>query len=106
MIFLHTLYQILTTSMIPTANEVESAIKDMFGEMTKAFNLNITVDSDVRPGELVQSQILFTLTGRLSSKLGVNIPNDCYLFSEKKTRKQLSIKEATKKFLTVAKNGK
>lgn len=56
----------------------------------------------------ITSQIQVSIMSRLEDILKVEIPNNCYIFYDKKEKKQLSIKEAAQKLikLTQTRNGK
>jgi hypothetical protein len=82
--------------------EITNAIKDV----NQRFKIGSTVDGDVCPGDSIASQILVTIMGRIGSKLGASIPNNVYIFYDKKSHKQLSIKEAAQKLLNAVTNGK
>jgi len=86
-------------------NEIEGAIKDLVNEIKEALNIQEKIDGDVCPGELIKSDALMTVTGRLNDKLGIAIPLNCYPFVDK-NRKQLSIKDAAKKIFNLQGNGK
>jgi hypothetical protein len=86
---------------------VEGELINLILEAKDKFNIDASISSDARPGSIgISSQVLITIMGRIGHKLGVNIPNSCYIFYDKKERKQLSIKEATQKLIKVAKDGK
>lgn len=87
-------------------NDIEGAIKDLITEIKEALNVQEAIDGDVRPGELIMSDALMTVTGRLGARLGIAIPLNCYPFFDKDNRKQLSIKEAAKKVFNLVKDGK
>lgn len=82
-------------------NVVEKEIIKAVDEIKRKLKIDAVIDSDCRPGEIagIGSQILVTVIGRLASKLGVTIPNGCYIFNDPKTQKKLSVKEATQKLI-------
>ena len=90
-----------------TAERVEKEITSAINEVKRRLKISATVDRDVCPGDIggITSQILLTLIGRISNNLGVTVPNNCYIFHDKATERQLSIKEAAQKLLKAAKNG-
>lgn len=87
-------------------NEIEGAMKDLIIEVKEALNVKESIDGDVCPGELIMSDALMTVTGRLGARLGIAIPLNCYPFFDKDKHKQLSIKEAAKKIFNLVKDGK
>jgi hypothetical protein len=87
-------------------NEIEGAMKDLIIEIKEALNVKEAIDGDVCPGELIMSDALMTVTGRLGAKLGIAIPLNCYPFFDRDNHKQLSIKEAAKKVFNLVKDGK
>lgn len=87
-------------------NEIEGALKDLITEVKEALDIKESIDGDICPGELIMSDALMTVTGRLGTKLGVSIPLNCYPFFDKKNHKQLSIKEAAKKVFNLVEDGK
>ena len=87
-------------------NLVEAEIIKTILEIKSSLKIEATIDNDSCPGSIgISSQILITVMGRISNTLGVIIPDDCYIFHDKKTKKQLSIKEAAQKLVKVAKYG-
>ena len=87
-------------------DSVEKEIVRSVDEIKQVFKLKAAFDSETCPGDVLTSQVLVTVIARLAKKLGVTLPNGCYIFHDKKTKRQLSIKEASEKFLKEAKNGK
>jgi len=86
-------------------NYVEVEITKAIGQISSKLKIDAIIDSQSCPGDLIKSQVLLTIMGRLEISLGIKIPENCYIFFEKKTHKQLSIKEATQKLIKEAKNG-
>lgn len=87
-------------------NEIEGTIKELITEIKDVLNLQGAINDDLCPGEMIQSDALVTVTGRLGVRLGINIPLSCYPFFDKKNHKQLTIKEAATKVFNLVKNGK
>ena len=87
-------------------NEIEEAMKDLIIEIKEALNMKEPIDGNVCPGELILSDALMTVTSRLGAKLGIAIPLNCYPFFDKRTHKQLSIKEAATKVFNLVKDEK
>lgn len=86
--------------------EIERAMKDLVTEIKEALNMNEAINEDVCPGDLIKSDALMTVPGRLNARLGIAIPLNCYPFFDKKNHKQLSIKQAAKKVFNLVKDGK
>lgn len=85
-------------------NELTSLIKDYCQNL--GLDLPKTIDGDFIPGNFIKSQVLITAICDIAAILNVEIPNNCYIFFEKKERRQLSIKETVQKILEVAINEK
>jgi hypothetical protein len=86
--------------------DIEGAMKELVAEVKKELNLNVVIDGDLCPGDIIKSEVLVAITARLSGKLGINIPLSCYPFFNKQKHKQLSIRQAAKKVFNLAKDGK
>jgi len=63
------------------------------------------INEDCSPGNFIMSQVLLTAMARIGKKLEVKIPLSCYIFHNKKTKEQLTIKQATEKLINEAING-
>ena len=86
---------------------VESELMNSIQEVKEMFNLGDPITGDVCPGSIgIASQVLIDVMVRIGSKLGVSIPDNAYIFYDKDSRKQLSIREAAQKLINVSKNGK
>ena len=66
--------------------------------------MNEVVNENFYPGNFIMSQVLISIFSQIEIKTGITIPNDCYIFYDGKTKKQLSIKEAAIKLLELSKN--
>lgn len=84
--------------------KVEEEVITIVKEICEALKINAVVDSEFCPGNYIKSQVLLDSITTIGDALGVIIPNEYYVFSDKK--KQLSIKETVQKIIKVAKNGK
>ena len=85
---------------------VEKEIAKLIIEINNTIKIDAVVDEDCSPGSIgISSQILITAMGRIGRTLGVTIPDNCYIFHDKKTQKQLTIKEAAQKLIKVAIHG-
>ena len=94
-------------TMFLNIEKIENELVSCIEEIRNKFKLDLTITKEFIPGKCgIQSQILVTVMGRIANKLGVNIPDNCYIFHDKKHRKQLSIKQAAQKLLKVVKNEK
>lgn len=92
--------------MVVKIKEIEGAMKDLITEIKEALHMDEAINEDLCPGEIIKSDALMTVTGRLNAKLGIAIPLNCYPFFDKKRHRQLSIKEAAKKVYNLVKDGK
>lgn len=90
--------------MVQLAHDVvEKEIIKMIEEINNITeNLDLIIDKDFCPGNLMMSQVLITAMVRIGRALKVTIPDNCYIFHDKKTLKQLTIKEATQKLINEA----
>ena len=84
------------------AELVETEVLNVIREFCMTLKIDIPIDVEFCPGNLIKRQVLLTAISTIQDALGVTIPNDCYVFSNK-DNKQLSIKETAQKILTVAK---
>lgn len=83
-------------------NEITKAIEEINSILKIDANINISCC----PGNIgISSQILVTLMGRLEGILNVKIPDNCYIFHDRKSQKQLTIKEAAQKLIKEAIDG-
>lgn len=84
---------------------VETEIIKIIDEVNcNILNVDHTVDCHYAPGDMgISSQVLITIMGRVGSILNVSIPEDCYIFFDKKLQRQLTIKEAAQKLINEAK---
>ena len=86
---------------------VEAELVKIIDEVNKSISTDeVDVDTNCIPGNIgISSQILITIMGRVGNALGITIPDDCYIFYDKKNNRQLSIKEAAQKIIEKAKDG-
>lgn len=95
--------------MIDISQElVEKKIIEVTKEITDTLELEITLNVNSCPGLLpeVTSQVQVTIMSRLQKALNVIIPDDHYIFYDKKEKKQLDIKKAAQKLIKIAHYGK
>lgn len=89
-----------------TQTQVEDELLKIVEEVNGRLKIGGDVNVGCRPGNIgFSSQVLVDIMIQVEGILGVNIPNNAYIFYDKSSHKQLSIKEAAKKLLKVAKNG-
>ncbi len=86
------------------ADIVEEEVIAVVKEICEALKISAVIDSEFCPGDYIKSQVLLDSITTIGDALGVTIPNECYVFSDK-NRKQLSIKETVQKIIKVAKDG-
>lgn len=89
-------------------NLVEKEIIKILEEIKGQLKIEAAINEECLPGELngITSQILITAIGRLANTLKISIPLNCYIFHDKISQKQLTIKEAAQKLIKSATNGK
>lgn len=87
---------------------IEAELVKLVDEVNKRISkIEIDVDASCCPGSIgISSQILITIMGRVGHVLEIDIPDNCYIFHDKKTNKQLNIKEATQKLIEKVQHGK
>lgn len=76
----------------------------------KDLNINLKIGADVNancsPGDIFASQVLVDLTPSLEEALDITIPLKEYIFFDKPSHRQLTIKEATEKLIKIVQDGK
>lgn len=86
---------------------VEAEIIKAVEDLNSNLKIGATVNAACCPGNVgFASQVLLTIMSRLEDSLGIIIPHNVYIFHDKDTHQQLSIKEAANKLIKVAKDGK
>lgn len=95
------LYEILTVMEIL---ELEKEIIEIIQEVCIHQEVEEVVSGNFYPGNFIMSQVLVSIFSQIEIKTGITIPNDCYIFHDQKTKKQLNIKEAATKLLKLSKN--
>ncbi|RZK12936.1 MAG: hypothetical protein EOO46_01220 [Flavobacterium sp.] len=85
---------------------IEQEVIKVLEEINEALEANAIIDENCRPGNFFKSHALVTAIDRIADVLEITIPLNCYIFFDKKTLTQLTIKEATLKLIKVGKNGK
>ncbi len=90
-----------------TQQTVEAEIVNAVEDLNKNLKIGATVNATCSPGNVgFASQVLLTIMSTLEINLGVTIPHNVYIFHDKSTNKQLTIKEAAKKLIKLAEYGK
>ncbi|HSZ85827.1 MAG TPA: hypothetical protein VK787_07335 [Puia sp.] len=86
---------------------VEKEIVKAITEIKTKLKIEIDLEGDCCPGNIISSQILLTVMGRIAKSLGIIIPDNRYIFHErtKKTQTQLTIKQSAQKLIKIAKHG-
>jgi acyl carrier protein len=83
---------------------VENQVKKIIDEINKQLGLNANITINTCPYDVgISSQILISVMAKLEDILKISIPDNCYIFYEKASNKQLSIKEASIKLIKIAK---
>jgi hypothetical protein len=85
---------------------VENELIKAIDEVNAAFKLGAVINRDSCPDTIgIRSPVLITIMARVSVILEATIPDNCYIFHDKVSHSQLTIKEAAFKFIKLAKNG-
>ena len=95
--------------MIDVSQElVEEKIIEVIKEIADTLEMEVSIDTKSCPGLMpgITSQVLVTVMGRLEKRLDVIIPDECYVFYDKKEKKQLNIKKSAEKLIKNAHYGK
>jgi len=89
-------------------NVVEGEIIKAVKVLSSKLNVEAEINSDCSPGTIIgiSSQVLITIMGQLEDALDIVIPNECYIFHDKVTHRQLTVKEAANKLIKIAKHAK
>ncbi|GAA3984740.1 hypothetical protein GCM10022246_40560 [Pedobacter ginsengiterrae] len=88
-------------------NLVEKEIVKVVQEAADLMGVAVKVDAGCAPGSSgISSQVLVTVMCRLEGILDIAIPDNCYIFHDRMSLRQLSIREASEKLWNVIKNGK
>lgn len=88
-------------------NIVEEEIIQVITDLGSKLNIEAEINSVCIPGVIgFSSQVLITVMGQLEEKLGIIIPNQCYIFHDKISLRKLTIEEAANKLIKTAKYAK
>lgn len=85
--------------------KIEQEIIAIVKKVCEQQDIKEEVNGNFFPGRFIMSQVLVSIIPEIEVKTGLTIPIDCYIFHDSnKNKEQLSIKNAVKKLLKVAKN--
>jgi hypothetical protein len=85
--------------------KIEQEIVAIVKKVCEQQDIKEEVNGNFCPGLFIMSQVLVSIISEIEIKTGLTIPIDCYIFYDSnKNKEQLSIKNAVKKLLKVAKN--
>ena len=76
---------------------IEEKIAKVLEELKDELETEVTINGECRPGAFFKSNVLVTAINRVANVLEVIIPDNCYIFFDKKEHKQLSVREAALK---------
>ena len=76
-------------------------IINVLEEVCSMLDMQHAIDIHFIPGNCIMSQVLISITPMLEQKLNIVIPEKEYIFFDSKTKKQLTIGEATNKLLKI-----
>ena len=81
---------------------IENQIKAVIEEINEETELNSSITVNTCPYDVgISSQILVSVMGLLENKLEIEIPASCYIFHDKTSNRQLSIKESALKLYRI-----
>jgi hypothetical protein len=90
-----------------TSSVVEQELTEAIEEVKQMLGIGAMIDGTVCPGNIgIASQVLLDVMVRVAIKLNVTIPDEIYIFHDKKTKNQLTIREASQKFINSIANEK
>jgi hypothetical protein len=84
--------------------KIEQEIITIVKRVCEHQSVNEEINGEFCPGKFIMSQVLVSIIPEIEIKTGMTIPVECYMFHDNKSKEQLSIKNAVKKLLKVAKN--
>ena len=85
--------------------KIEQEVITIIKRVCDQQNINEEVNSGFCPGKFIMSQVLVSIIPEIEIKTGMTVPIECYIFYDSnKNKTQLSIKNAVKKLLKVAKH--
>ena len=89
------------------SEKIEQEVIAIIKKVCEQQNINEEVNSAFCPGRFIMSQVLVSIIPEIEIKTGLTIPVECYIFHDNnnKIKEQLSIKNAVKKLLKIAKHG-
>lgn len=74
--------------------KLEQDVISIIQEVCNNLEVEETVNQNFFPGNYIMSQVLVSIFPQIEIKTGIEIPVDCYIFHDSKTKKQLNIKDA------------
>lgn len=98
------LYDNLTIMKTLQVENLEQEIISIIQEVCKHQEIEEVISGNFIPGNYIMSQVLVSIFSQIEITTGINIPIDCYIFHDSKTKKQLNIKDAVSKLLELSKN--
>uniref|UniRef100_UPI004049A840 hypothetical protein n=1 Tax=Flavobacterium sp. TaxID=239 RepID=UPI004049A840 len=81
---------------------LEQEIISIIRDVCKHQEIDEVISGNFVPGNYIMSQILVSIFPQIEITTGINIPIDCYIFHDSKTKKQLNIKDAVSKLLNLS----
>jgi hypothetical protein len=85
-----------------TIASVEKEIVKVVQEAATHMGVAVNIDAACAPGSSgLSSQVLVTVMCRLEGILDITIPDDCYIFHDRTSMRQLTIREASEKLYNV-----
>jgi hypothetical protein len=86
---------------------VEKGIIKVVQEVADHMGVAVDVNSACAPGSAgISSQVLVTAMCRLEGILDITIPDNCYIFQDRTSLRQLTVREASEKLFNVINKGK
>lgn len=84
-------------------NLVQNEITNLINDINTNFCLNAKITATTCPNDIgISSHIIISIMGNLEAILNISIPNNCYIFHDKKSNSHLSIREASLKLIKMA----
>lgn len=97
------LYEIHTIMIEISIEKLEQEVISIIQDVCKHQGIEEIVNCDFIPGNYIMSQVLVSIFPQIEIKTDIDIPINCYIFHDNKTKKQLNIKEAVYKLLKLQK---
>ena len=85
-------------------DKVQNEITKLIDDININFGLEVKITPTTCPNDIgISSHIIISVMGNLEALLNVSIPDNCYIFHDKKDNRHLSIREASLKLIKMAK---